>query len=75
MIGRDLAPRLAYRLGTAAAMDCLDLAIKGGRLVMTRPCYGGNANAQHTCKAMPQMATVAVKSQEPLAPDTSRKGR
>jgi electron transfer flavoprotein alpha subunit len=73
-IGRDFAPRLAYRLGTAVAMDCLDLAISDGRLVMTRACYGGNANAQHTCKTMPQMATVRVKSQEPLAPDSSRQG-
>jgi electron transfer flavoprotein alpha subunit len=73
-IGRDLAPRLAYRLETGLAMDCLDLAISDGRLVMTRACYGGNANAQHTCKTMPQMATVRVKSQEPLAPDTSRQG-
>jgi electron transfer flavoprotein alpha subunit len=73
-IGRDLAPRLAYRLKTAVAMDCLDLAISDGHLVMTRACYGGNANAQHTCKTMPQMATVRVKSQEPLEPDTSRKG-
>jgi electron transfer flavoprotein alpha subunit len=73
-IGRDLAPRLAFRLETAVAMDCLDLAVSDGRLVMTRPCYGGNANAQHTCKTMPQMATIRVKSQEPLPPDTSRQG-
>jgi electron transfer flavoprotein alpha subunit len=26
-IGRDLAPRLAFRLQTAAAMDCIELAI------------------------------------------------
>ena len=45
-VGRDLAPRLAFRLETAVAMDCLDLAISDGRLVMTRPCYGGNANAR-----------------------------
>jgi electron transfer flavoprotein alpha subunit len=74
-VGRDLGPRLAFRLGTAVAMDCLDLAISGGRLVMTRACYGGNANAQHTCKSMPQMATIRVKSQEPLAPNTSRQGQ
>ncbi|KPK46990.1 MAG: hypothetical protein AMJ77_04570 [Dehalococcoidia bacterium SM23_28_2] len=73
-VGRDLAPRLAFRLETAVAMDCLDLAVSDGRLVMTRACYGGNANAQHTCKTMPQMATVRVKSQEPLAPDSSRQG-
>ncbi len=73
-IGRDLAPRLAYRLGTAAVMDCTELAIKSGQLVMTRPCYGGNANADYTCKAAPAVATVRGKSQEPLAPDPSRKG-
>lgn len=73
-IGRDLAPRLAYRLGTAAVMDCIDLAVKEGRVVMTRPAYGGNANADYTCKAMPQVATVRGKSQEPLPPDPSRKG-
>ena len=41
---------------------------------MTRPCFGGNANAQYTCKTMPQMATVRAKSQEPLPPDASRQG-
>src|SRR4030065_585653 len=41
---------------------------------MPRPCYGGNANADYTCKAMPQLATVRGKSQEPLPPDPSRKG-
>ena len=74
MTGRDLSPRLAHRLGTAAVMDCIELKVKDGRVVMTRPCYGGNANADYTCKAMPQMATVRGKSQEPLAPDPSRKG-
>jgi len=73
-IGRDLAPRLAHRLGSAAVMDCIELKVKDARLVMTRPAYGGNANADYTCKAMPQIATVRGKSQEPLAPDPSRKG-
>jgi len=74
LVGRDLAPRLAARLDTAVAMDCLDLAVAEGRLVMTRAAYGGNANAQYTCKRLPQMATVRVKSQEPLPPDSSRQG-
>jgi len=74
VVGRDLAPRLAHRLGTAAVMDCVELKVKDGRVVMTRPCYGGNANADYTCKTMPQMATVRGKSQEPLAADPSRKG-
>lgn len=73
-VGRDLAPRFAIRAGTAVAMDCIDLAVRDGRLVMTRPVYGGNAHAQFTCKTTPQVATVRVKSQERLEPDLSRAG-
>ncbi len=72
--GRDLAPRFAIRAGTAVAMDCIDLQIEGGRLIMTRPCYGGSAHAQYTSRTMPQVATVRMKSQEPLEEDTSRSG-
>jgi electron transfer flavoprotein alpha subunit len=72
--GRDLAPRLAFRLGTAVAMDCIELGVDSGKLLMTRPCYGGSAQAIYTCKTMPQMATVRAKSQEPLERDASRSG-
>ena len=74
MTGRDLAPRLAIRLGTAVAMDCIELAGRDGKLVMTRPCFGGSAHAQYTSNTMPQMATVRAKSQEPLPRDDSRSG-
>ena len=76
-IGRDLAPRLAFRLGTGLAMDCVNLSIDPASklMVAVRPVYGGNAQAAFvTEKARPQMATVRVKSQEPLAADASRKG-
>ena len=73
-IGRDLAPRLAFRLGTTVAMDCVNLAVQGGKLMMTRPCYGGNAQAVNASRTMPQMATVRTKSQDPLEKDPSRKG-
>lgn len=73
-VGRDLAPRFAVRMGTAVAMDCIELAIEDGRLVMTRPCFGGKAHARYTSRTMPQVATVRAKSQEPLEPDPSRSG-
>jgi electron transfer flavoprotein alpha subunit len=73
-VGRDLAPRFAIRAGTAAAMDCIDLSMKDGRLLMTRPCFGGNAHAQYTCKTDPQVATLRAKAFEPLAPNASRSG-
>ena len=73
-IGRDLAPRYAMRAGTAAAMDCIELERQDGKLVMTRPVYGGNAHAKYTCKTAPAVATLRAKAFEPLAPDSSRTG-
>ena len=75
-IGRDLAPRLAFRLEAAATMDCLELAIDpdSKRLLQTKPVYGGNAQAVFTYETSPQIATVRVKAMSPLAPDTSRQG-
>jgi len=72
--GRDLAPRFAIRIGTAAAMDCVDFEVSNGTLLMTRPCFGGAAMAKYTSKTLPAVATVRPKAQEPLAQDTSRTG-
>lgn len=74
--GRDLAPRLAFRLGTAATMDCLALSIDpdSKRLLMTKPVYGGSAQALYTTDIDPQIATVRVKAMTALEPDASRKG-
>jgi electron transfer flavoprotein alpha subunit len=74
MIGRDLAPRLAQRLGTAVAMDCVNVEMQGDRLVAERPAYGGSARARYTINGTPQMATLRVKAQEPLERDDSRQG-
>jgi len=72
--GRDLAPRLAFKLGVSAVMDCLELAIDSGKLQCTRPVYGGNAKAIFTSDAIPQIATLRVKAGTPLAPDAGRAG-
>jgi electron transfer flavoprotein alpha subunit len=75
-VGRDLAPRLAFRLETALSKDCVELAIDPDSklLLQTKPVYGGNARAVFTCETYPQMATVRAKAMSPLQPDTSRKG-
>lgn len=60
-IGRDLAPRLAYRLDTGCTADCTELDIdQETRLfVSTRPAFGGNVLATIICPHhRPQMATV-----------------
>ena len=75
-IGRDLAPRLAFRLGTAASLDCVELAIDPSSklLQQTRPVYGGNARAVFTSEYSPQVVTVRAKAMSPLGRDDSRKG-
>lgn len=77
IIGRDLAPRLAFRLETGLATDCVELHIDPASklLVQTHPCYGGNARAHIVCPtARPQMATVRAKTMTPLERNDSRTG-
>ena len=75
-IGRDLAPRLAFRFNTATTMDSVALAIdpNSKRLLMTKPVYGGNAQVIQYCEIDPQIATVRSKSMAALPRDDSRKG-
>jgi len=75
-IGRDLAPRLAFRLETSASLDCVELAIDPDSklLQQTKPVYGGNARAIFTSESYPQIATVRAKAMTPLVKDDSRKG-
>ncbi|MFC2021044.1 electron transfer flavoprotein subunit alpha/FixB family protein [Chloroflexota bacterium] len=75
-VGRDLAPRLAFRLETAATLDCvaLDIDSTSKRLLQTKPVFGGNAQAVFTCDSDPQIATVRAKAVSALERDDSRKG-
>lgn len=76
-MGRDLAPRLAFRLETVVSMDCTALDIDPGSklLLQTRPVYGGNALAVFVCEGgKPQMAAVRAKAMDPKDRDDSRSG-
>ena len=76
-IGRDLAPRLAFRLQTGLSTDCIELDIdpETKSLLQTRPVYGGNALATVVCQTLPQMATVRRKAMSSLVRDDTRKGK
>jgi electron transfer flavoprotein alpha subunit len=41
--GRDLAPRVAARLGVPLAADVTDVVVDGGSVIVTRPVYAGKA--------------------------------
>jgi len=76
-MGRDIAPRLAARLGTVATMDCVGLAIEPDtkRLLQTKPVYGGNAMAIWVSESHePQIVTLRPRSVMPAEPDASRSG-
>jgi electron transfer flavoprotein alpha subunit len=74
--GRELAPRLAFRLGVGLAQDCLEVSVDPStrKLLANRPVYGGNAVAVVSCKYTPQVAAIRPKAYEPLDPDPSRQG-
>ena len=60
-LGRDLAPRLARRVGAGLTADCTGLKIDAeeGILLQTRPAFGGNIMATIANRfSRPQMATV-----------------
>lgn len=60
-IGRDLGPRIAGQVGTGLTADCtqLDIDEEDGKLLQTRPAFGGNLMATIICpKNRPQMSTV-----------------
>jgi electron transfer flavoprotein alpha subunit len=75
-IGRDLAPRLAFRLGVSVSMDCLELGInpESKLLEQTRSVFGGNARATFVTESFPQIATIRQKAMAPVGPDASRTG-
>jgi len=76
-IGRDVAPRLAAKLGIPVTMDCTELNIDPvtKEILQTKPVYGGNAMAIWVTQSnQAQIVTMRPKSVMADKPDPSRKG-
>ncbi len=58
MWGRDVASRVAARLGAGLTGDAVDLDVRDGRLVGWKPAFGGRLVAAVTATSPVQMATV-----------------
>jgi electron transfer flavoprotein alpha subunit len=72
--GRDLAPRVAARLGLGLTGDCIDLTLDdAGRLVQWKPAFGGNVVAPILSRTVPAMATVrpGILTPAPAAVDAA----
>ncbi len=72
-MGKDLAPRVAAKVGAGLASDCVSLAVADGRLVARRPIYAGKAYATVGWTGAPQMATLRPNVFALGQADTSRK--
>jgi len=69
--GRDLASRIAARIGAGLTADCTGLEIDTDQRLLrqTRPAFGGNIMATILCRqARPQMATVRPRVMKKLEP-------
>ena len=67
--GRDLGPRVAGDLELGMTGDCVGLNIdRAGRLIQTKPAYGGNIVSVIMGATTPQLATVRPRMFDPLEP-------
>ena len=57
-MGKDLAPRLAARLGVGLASDCTQVAVRDGRLELTRPIFAGKALLTFRLMSSPQVVSL-----------------
>ena len=76
-IGRDLAPRIAARIGTGLTADCvaLDIQQETGLLLQTKRGYDGKMTLTFVCPdRRPQMATVRPGVLPASPRDISRQG-
>lgn len=59
---KDLAARIAARLGTGLSTDATNLRVEGAQLLIDRMVYGGVGVATQSVTSRPQMATVPPRT-------------
>jgi electron transfer flavoprotein alpha subunit len=73
-VGKDLAPRIAARLGLGLISDITDLQIDGGEVIFTRPIYAGKAFQKKKVIEGKVFATIRpnnIALEEPNAANTA----
>ena len=70
--GKDLAARLAARLDAGLVMDCTAISEDNGKIVFTRPMYGGKILADVEIEGTPQI--VAIRSNVFKITETPKSG-
>ncbi len=67
--GRDLAPRVAARLGAGIVTDCTSVEVQDGTLVATRPMYTRKAIGTIRFKDTAPRIAVVLPAMYPLPPE------
>jgi electron transfer flavoprotein alpha subunit len=71
--GKELAAKLAARLETGMAQDCVSFRLENGLLIAKRPRYAGKVYADVACEtARPQMAAARPNVLAVAEPDPGR---
>ncbi|HSB55031.1 MAG TPA: electron transfer flavoprotein subunit alpha/FixB family protein [Gemmatimonadales bacterium] len=63
--GRDLAPRVAARIGVGLATDVTEFAAEGGKIVVTRPVYAGKALQKLRLEGTPALLSIRPNTVQP----------
>jgi electron transfer flavoprotein alpha subunit len=72
--GRDVAPRVAARLGLGLTGECIDLTVDAdGRVLQHKPAFGGSVVALIASRTRPEMATVRPGMLSAGAPHSARR--
>jgi electron transfer flavoprotein alpha subunit len=74
--GRDLASRIASRLGLGLTGDAIDLEVdEAGRLVQLKPALGGNVVAPILSKTLPNLVTLRPGLLTPISPGSGAQAK
>ena len=71
--GKDLSARLAARLNSPLAMDCIDVRIENGNIIATSPMYGGKILADVALEG--KIKIVAVRPNAMSIAESSGAGK
>jgi electron transfer flavoprotein alpha subunit len=72
--GRELAAMAAIDLNSGILPDVTALEVENGRVVATRPVYGGKLLSKTVCTANPQIITTRTRAFAKPQPDALRSG-
>ena len=64
-LGRDLAPRVAARLGVEYQSEVTGISAEGGSIVVSRPMYAGKLNAKVTVSEKPAVLSLRPNTFQP----------